>query len=129
MATPSKVDAPVTRETSVARETPARKDTPAKGTKAAGPSSKNTPGAGKSHKRSSDIPPKRILQSAMYLSETERDVLNNADYAFTGSYYKVHRNIMSFDPLDLLPNYRGNKSQLLEKYHHVFMAVVVITIL
>lgn len=42
------------------------------------------------------------------LSGKEAAILNNADYAFTGSYYNVHRNIMSFDPLDLLPHFRGN---------------------
>ena len=41
------------------------------------------------------------------LSDREAAILNNADYAFTGSYYNVHRNIMSFDPLDLLPQFKG----------------------
>ena len=41
------------------------------------------------------------------LSDREAAILNNADYAFTGSYYNVHRNIMSFDPLDLLPQFNG----------------------
>lgn len=48
------------------------------------------------------------------LSDKETDVLNNADYAFTGSYYKVRRNIMSFDPLDLLPHFKGDVVPVLE---------------
>ena len=36
-----------------------------------------------------------------------KGVAFNADYAFTGSYYNVHRNIMNFDPSDLLPQFKG----------------------
>ena len=53
-------------------------------------------------------PPVASLQSTM--NKPEWDVLQKADYAFTGSYYKVPRSIMSFNPLDLMPNFNGKKS-------------------
>jgi hypothetical protein len=51
----------------------------------------------------------RVLQKALKatLHDKRRKVLANADYAFTGSFYNVHRNIMNFDPLDLLPKFSG----------------------
>jgi hypothetical protein len=36
-----------------------------------------------------------------------KEILDSADYAFTGSYYNTHRNIMNFDPIDLMPKYKG----------------------
>ena len=51
----------------------------------------------------------RVLQKELKatLHDRRRKVLANADYAFTGSFYNVHRNIMNFDPLDLLPKFSG----------------------
>lgn len=39
--------------------------------------------------------------------EKKLGIAFKADYAFTGSYYNVHRNIMNFDPSDLLPEFNG----------------------
>lgn len=51
----------------------------------------------------------RLLQKSLKATthEKRRKILANADYAFTGSFYNVHRNIMNFDPLDLLPRFSG----------------------
>ena len=67
----------------------------------------------------------KSLKATMH--EKRRKVLANADYAFTGSFYNVHRNIMNFDPLDLLPKFSGitlaflsileSNSQLMSIYH------------
>lgn len=51
----------------------------------------------------------RFLQSKAKVTThgKKKEILDSADYAFTGSYYNTHRNIMNFDPIDLMPKYRG----------------------
>jgi hypothetical protein len=48
----------------------------------------------------------KTLKAESY--EKKMGIAFKADYAFTGSYYNVHRNIMNFDPSDLLPEFNGN---------------------
>ena len=51
----------------------------------------------------------RFLQSKPKVAThgMRKEILDSADYAFTGSYYNTHRNIMNFDPIDLMPKYKG----------------------
>jgi hypothetical protein len=49
--------------------------------------------------------PQKSLKTESY--EKKLGIAFKADYAFTGSYYYVHRNIMNFDPSDLLPEFNG----------------------
>ena len=58
-------------------------------------------------RRTTNAGVKFIESTISRLSSEREEVLNSADYAFTGSYYHVPRNIMTFDPLDLLPHFKG----------------------
>ena len=49
--------------------------------------------------------PQKSLKTESH--EKKLEIAFRSDYAFTGSYYNVHRNIMNFDPSDLLPEFNG----------------------
>lgn len=60
-------------------------------------------------KTSLELEQNRFLQSKPKVTThgKRKEILDSADYAFTGSYYNTHRNIMNFDPIDLMPQYKG----------------------
>jgi hypothetical protein len=67
-------------------------------------------------KTSTSLPNTSPTPEKFEFSQRSKAILDEADYAFTGSYHFSYRNIMEFEPLDLLPSMKG-------KYHNFLICV------